>query len=47
MTAGRITTPLYISPIRYTLRSREAISVFTGMGMLSSRSLSLARYSPE
>ena len=47
MTAGSITTPLYIRPIRYTPSRRDAIRVLTGMGMLNSRSLSLARYSPE
>ena len=47
ITAGTMTTAEYISPIRYTPSRREAMTQRTGMGMDSSRSLSLARYRPE
>ena len=42
MMAGSSTTAEYISPMRYTLTSRAAIMVRTGIGSDSSRSLSLA-----
>ena len=47
ITAGTITTPEYISPIRYTPSSRASMILPTGIGMDSSRSLSLAKYRPE
>ena len=40
-------TPLYISPSRYTPSRREAITQRTGIGIDSSRSLSLDRYRLE
>ena len=46
MAAGRKATPEYISPIRYTPISRAPMMALTGIGMLNSKSLSLARYSP-
>ena len=47
MTAGRITTMEYITPMRYTVSRREAINTFTGMGRDSIRLLSLDRYRQE
>ena len=41
-TAGAMTTPEYISPMRYTPIRRAAMISRTGIGMESSRSLSLA-----
>ena len=43
ITAGSITTPENISPIRYTPSSRAARMYRTGMGRERSRSLSRAR----
>ena len=45
--AGIETTPEYISPMRNTVSSRDAMIECTGMGMESRRSLSRLRYSPE
>ena len=47
ITAGTVATALYISPSRYTPSSREAITYRTGIGIDSSRSLSLDRYRLE
>ena len=44
MIAGRMTTPEYIRPIRYTVRSREIMMQLVGIGSDSRRSLSFALY---
>ena len=40
-------TAAYISPMRYTLIRREPMIIFTGMGIDSRKSLSLAMYRLE
>ena len=47
ITAGTMTTAAYIKPSRYTPSRREAITQRTGIGIDSSRSLSLDRYRLE
>ena len=47
ITPGTMTTAAYINPSRYTPSRREAITQRTGIGIDSSRSLSLDRYRLE